>query len=776
MKKKITMLFAALLACVGVWAQTWVLSSNPSATLNALSEISADKYYVLQTADEYGMNLYLTDNGEKMIVNQSLTAMDESSRNYLWQIINEGETYSIKNLGTGKYFPTLEKNQVPSTVDEATAGDFVFIDQTETGAGLWNIKNSSDAVCLNVSGWWGYTSANTTGWDAQGGNSNYKIFVADVVDLDAIVEVAVTYNYTFEGEVKHTETVTQLTGEAYAAPALDYVQIAYPDDNTVSEENKVINLTCTETLPFEKTTDLNNPKWYAVSLHSNQNFFLWYYNGNDALVETPVPALKASDYSVVNDDAYFWCFVGNAFDGFKIYNKKAGTEYTLNITASNPQVGTATDGNDVWKLVKSTSSIANSACFEGNAGSYINHNGGVKYHNATDEGSSALFYTPASFPLNNINLEKSVPAGAVGFRAYFEDAENVEKIATAVSVAENAPFDFTKAQELAVLCEEVAASEAIALTAGYYFVKNTGDAGNNASWYLTHKINNEKECVWAQAPSGNLNADYVWKFETCEDGYKIQSANVGKYFQMKTATNGGDNNTYIENDYDQGNKFLFTSNLGKFSIKNANGANIRTEGSGQVNYWNGEANETWYLIPVTELEVTINEFASICLPFNVEVEGATAYAVTATATETVTLTEKTDIPAGEGAILEGNGTAKLVLATAASDWSDNLLEGTTVKTEVEGKSYILANGSAGIGLYSVKLTDDKFTNNANKAYLPAPAGTEAAMFSFGRGEGTTGIETAVSGEQTVVIYDLAGRRVEKMEKGIYIVNGKKVVR
>ena len=27
----------------------------------------------------------------------------------------------------------------------------------------------------------------------------------------------------------------------------------------------------------------------------------------------------------------------------------------------------------------------------------------------------------------------------------------------------------------------------------------------------------------------------------------------------------------------------------------------------------------------------------------------------------------------------------------------------------------------------------------------------------------------------VVIYDLAGRRVEKMEKGIYIVNGKKVV-
>ena len=43
------------------------------------------------------------------------------------------------------------------------------------------------------------------------------------------------------------------------------------------------------------------------------------------------------------------------------------------------------------------------------------------------------------------------------------------------------------------------------------------------------------------------------------------------------------------------------------------------------------------------------------------------------------------------------------------------------------------------------------------------------------GEGEeTGID-AVETEEEVVIYDLTGRRVEKMQKGIYIVNGKKVV-
>ena len=49
------------------------------------------------------------------------------------------------------------------------------------------------------------------------------------------------------------------------------------------------------------------------------------------------------------------------------------------------------------------------------------------------------------------------------------------------------------------------------------------------------------------------------------------------------------------------------------------------------------------------------------------------------------------------------------------------------------------------------------------------------MFGFGRnGEGTTEIEN-VELDEELVIYDLAGRRVMKMQKGIYIVNGKKVV-
>jgi hypothetical protein len=48
---------------------------------------------------------------------------------------------------------------------------------------------------------------------------------------------------------------------------------------------------------------------------------------------------------------------------------------------------------------------------------------------------------------------------------------------------------------------------------------------------------------------------------------------------------------------------------------------------------------------------------------------------------------------------------------------------------------------------------------------------------FGRGQGTTEIELpTANSQQPTAVYDLQGRRIEKIvEKGMYIINGKKVV-
>ena len=148
------------------------------------------------------------------------------------------------------------------------------------------------------------------------------------------------------------------------------------------------------------------------------------------------------------------------------------------------------------------------------------------------------------------------------------------------------------------------------------------------------------------------------------------------------------------------------------------------------------------------------------------------------------MAEKDDIAANEGAILAGKGTATLtIVSEAASDWSANKLEGTTIDTYIAGDAYMLANGDNGIGLYGVILNMDAegnegtthFKNSANKAYLPINVASGAAYYSF-RFPGTTAIENVEVENEVKAIYDLTGRRVEAITApGIYIVNGKKVL-
>ena len=83
-----------------------------------------------------------------------------------------------------------------------------------------------------------------------------------------------------------------------------------------------------------------------------------------------------------------------------------------------------------------------------------------------------------------------------------------------------------------------------------------------------------------------------------------------------------------------------------------------------------------------------------------------------------------------------------------------------------------------IGLYITELTNGQFRNNAHKAYLPKsaiPAGQQSNGFRFDNG--ITDIDMLESIQPSApIIYDLTGRRVEYMDKGVYIINGRKVIK
>ena len=70
--------------------------------------------------------------------------------------------------------------------------------------------------------------------------------------------------------------------------------------------------------------------------------------------------------------------------------------------------------------------------------------------------------------------------------------------------------------------------------------------------------------------------------------------------------------------------------------------------------------------------------------------------------------------------------------------------------------------------------------NAMSAYFEVPASGDAREFTFSVNGETTGIKFVVTGDKVendnCKIYDLQGRQVEKMQRGVYIVNGKKYVK
>ena len=84
---------------------------------------------------------------------------------------------------------------------------------------------------------------------------------------------------------------------------------------------------------------------------------------------------------------------------------------------------------------------------------------------------------------------------------------------------------------------------------------------------------------------------------------------------------------------------------------------------------------------------------------------------------------------------------------------------------------------ADLGFYWGAENGAAFTAKAGGAYLAVPTGESARVkgFAFGADE-ETAIESVEAETANEEIFDLSGRKVSKAVKGLYIINGKKVVK
>ncbi len=189
----------------------------------------------------------------------------------------------------------------------------------------------------------------------------------------------------------------------------------------------------------------------------------------------------------------------------------------------------------------------------------------------------------------------------------------------------------------------------------------------------------------------------------------------------------------------------------------------------------------WEVEPASyTLAVGETRYSTLSLGYDATIpQGAKAYVVSEVNGGYVTLEEVTGvIPAKEAVIIEATpGNYNFVQTTeGAAVVETNLLEGTRVDTYITEEAYVLWNVDGEACFCKAEMTDGKWLNNANKAYLPASVANGAASYSFRFGEGTTGVENVVVENEVKAIFDLTGRKVETISApGIYIVNGKKVL-
>ena len=128
---------------------------------------------------------------------------------------------------------------------------------------------------------------------------------------------AFTYDYKINGTTVKTEEKTLAIGSNYPALATmpDYCAATAPEGTVTQEDHnttKDIAVTWSGPFTFSATTD--NAHWYHMKFGNNQRFLI--NTGANQII----PLSTATTHTAASTEQ--WAFVGNPFDGFKVYNRR----------------------------------------------------------------------------------------------------------------------------------------------------------------------------------------------------------------------------------------------------------------------------------------------------------------------------------------------------------------------------------------------------------------------------------------------------------------------
>lgn len=801
--KKITFMLALLTASTtGAFAGTFTTSDGATSHVYAIKNVGgANGNYVCIN----GAGFNATTKADN-IAYFKVEAGDAEGQYYLYCVSNNKY---VSYSGTG-----------------TSAGVVVFADN-KASAKQWKIAlESGQTEKYDISpvdapnigwNWVGGVGHQLGFWGNGDGNSSWT--------FDAVVENA-TVSIKFNSNEIDSKSYRYLAIGLVktAMPALNYTTAASMVPETVVEGTTAYTVNLAENLPFVKSENFDNAKWYLMDMHSNdtgnddvnsgRKHYMWTYVAADQ--DVTLPQMVMNDETKITDNMQ-WCFVGDVVNGFKIYNKAAGSTMTLrkasignNDAAGNTaSVMSTTDDHNQFKLYPTTEGIANGFCFKLDGDDYyLNTQQKIKDDwdskvlrgwNKADGGSTCRVFAPNKFVAdaarlyNNLYVKVSeLPAGAIGANSYLEEGNNLETLKSQYAAATAEGYTTEQVNALSETMKKVnaAAANATTVEAGkYYRLYNATDkkylcvrATNNAQMTTDASMGKAVSSVvtFADAENGRFRMKVEGKTFGKRKGVDVpitlegdDSEEKGSYAVAHTGT------TFTFYDY--------ASNVSDRSYLHCNNA----RGAGNVVGWDaqGEISPSyWHVIEATDVEIDMTaqgdkKYASAYLPFDVSnVADATAYTGALNAEKNaIDMTATTAVPANTGFVLVGTADkATLTIGEAAAISGTNALTGSnfnTALTDATRANYLVFGVNNGtVGFY--KPASNLPSIAANKAYINASELSNQAI-SLNFGNTVTGINAATinNGENNAPIYDLSGRRVwAPVKGGLYIQNGKKLVK
>ena len=330
-------------------AQTYVCSSTPVSETNG---ITSGTYIInvwakgsqglLYEPAATGYTGYVSGNTISSYSGQTITTSDATTKKMLWNLeVQEDGSFTIQSASTSLYYSKRGTQnegrhnvQRVSSNTDANIGHLALNTKVDiSGVPFFTVRlangsfeGNGNPTFFHVNGdglgttnekmhlsYW--ELGENTGLDANASGvllSFYKLEIQNPVNFN--------YVYRVNGSEIYRQSKTVSEGSVYPdLPAAPAFCAATKPEGTVSAslEGQNVNIDVTWSAPVGFSTSLENAKWYLMTAGKDNNVLpvMRYKEGQNYIT------LKTADKDFSLSSADQWAFVGNPYEGFKIYNR-----------------------------------------------------------------------------------------------------------------------------------------------------------------------------------------------------------------------------------------------------------------------------------------------------------------------------------------------------------------------------------------------------------------------------------------------------------------------